>query len=355
MSFRFLKNLFGTDAKTRTRTPATRLNVESLEARDVPAMVNLTTAGSSGVLNGAIFEQINTPSSATLQSFVRIDANGVEQGYNTDARPVQFDERPNANVTRSLHKDNVPVVNIGGVNYLEFVLDINQTVANPRLSLDELRIYVGDVGNLSNYRPNRDTLGGLTAVYDMDAGPGNNWVQLNANLNRGGTSGDMRLLVPETVFAGGSFIYLYSKFGVNRSANGGYEQWSVRQAAPTLGSISGLVFYDPQEGPDEALPGYTVYIDIPDQDNPTGNNVLDWVDAGDLNGVWDAGEGEQWTITDANGNYTLSGLAAGTYHVRVIDPDFDGLAVVGGTLFPPFTLGPGEPKTGVNFRFVDAN
>ncbi len=38
---------------------------------------------------------------------------------------------------------------------------------------------------------------------------------------------------------------------------------------------------------------------------------LDWTDGND-NGVWDSGEGEQWTTTDATGLYRFYGLTAGT-------------------------------------------
>jgi hypothetical protein len=355
MSLRFWKTRIGTDARPHTRTPAPRLNVEALEARDVPAMVNLTTAGSSGVINGAIYQQVDAPSPDLLQSFVRLDADGVEQGYNTDARPVQFDERPNASVTRSLLLADVPLVNIGGVDYREFVLDINQTVANPRLSLDELRIFVGGVGDLSGYRPRTDTLAGLTAVYDMDAGA-NNWVQLNANLNRGGTSGDMRLYVPDQLFVGGSYVYVYSKFGVNRSANGGYEEWSVRQAASTLRSIKGVVFEDfpifnDAPDPGEGMPDIRVYIDTPDQANPSGNGILDWTDDNG-NGFWDQGEGEQWTTTPLSGAYELSGLAPGSYIVRFVLDDVPQQYLLQSAAFFTITLTSEQDEEGVNFWFI---
>jgi hypothetical protein len=353
MSLRLLKSLFGTDAQPRTRTLAARLNVQSLEGREVPATLNLTTAGSSGVINGAIFQQVDTPSSDPLLPFVRIDADGVEQGYNTDARPLQYDERPNRSVTRSLLLTDVPLVNIGGVNYREFVLDINQTRANPRLSLDELRIFLGDTGDLSGYRPRTDTLAGQTAVYDLDASD-NNRVVLNANLNRGGTSGDMRLYVPDQLFVGGSYVYLYSKFGQRHAANGGVEEWSVRPVTsppPTLGSISGVLFEDiianGVPDPDEALSGLTVFIDVPDEFG-VYNGELDATDLNE-NGVWDEGEGERWTITDENGFYTFSGLAAGNYRVATFSQEGYDVFM---TEFFDVTLLAGENRMGVNFRFV---
>ena len=57
-----------------------------------------------------------------------------------------------------------------------------------------------------------------------------------------------------------------------------------------------------------------------DTDN---DGVVDWVD-GNANGVWDSGEGERWTITDPNGFYVFTGVADGSYNVKVLtsDPDW---------------------------------
>ena len=68
---------------------------------------------------------------------------GSEQGYNTDARPLQFDENKSPQFTRSLTLGEVPVVNVGGVEYREFLLDINQKSSASLLSLDEVRVFLG--------------------------------------------------------------------------------------------------------------------------------------------------------------------------------------------------------------------
>src|SRR5262249_28792441 len=155
---------------------------------------------------------------------------------------------------------------------------------------------------------------GQTAVYDMDAGA-DNWVRLNANLNLGGASGDMLLYVPDTLFVGGSYVYLYSKFGQNIAANDSYEQWAVLPVPPPppLGSISGFAFEDANLNGildvNEQLSGVRIYIDA------NHNGILDWTDS-NLNGVWDPGEGEQWTTTGPDGQYLLSGLDAGAYDIR---------------------------------------
>src|SRR5437899_1740853 len=90
--------------------------------------IDLTSVGSSGTINGGLFQQTSTQPTGTgvIDSFVRIQNNGTEQGYNTSARPVQFDEKTDPNYTRPLLLSSVPVVNINGVNYRQFLLDINQ-------------------------------------------------------------------------------------------------------------------------------------------------------------------------------------------------------------------------------------
>src|SRR5436853_404693 len=69
-----------------------RCLLEHLENRVVPSTspLDLTTAGSKGFINGAIFRDMTTSptGSGNIHSFVRIDGKGdMEQGYNTDYRP----------------------------------------------------------------------------------------------------------------------------------------------------------------------------------------------------------------------------------------------------------------------------
>jgi HEAT repeat protein len=45
----------------------------------------------------------------------------------------------------------VPVLNVNGINYRVFLLDINQKASAPLLSLDQLQIFVGASGNLTGY------------------------------------------------------------------------------------------------------------------------------------------------------------------------------------------------------------
>ncbi len=85
--------------------------------------------------------------------------------------------------------------------------------------------------------------------------------------------------------------------------------------------------YEPNDPgtPEPGLAGITVWIDA------DGDGTLDWAD-GNSNGVWDEGEGEQWTVTDANGDYKLFVTEVGSYLVRydINDPDIP--AALQGTL-----------------------
>jgi hypothetical protein len=194
-----------------------------LETRTTPTVVDLTSAGSSGSILGAVFVQgpIGAGGTGVIQSFVRIQKNGVEQGYNTSSRPVQFDEGTTGNFTRSFQLGAVATVGLNGTPYYEFVLDINQSRfgGDPLLSLDQLRLYVSPTNldtasnNFANgYNPATGTLGGLSPSYDMNPGlSSTNFVELNGGLESGSGAPDMTLFVPVSALGTNpkSFIYLY--------------------------------------------------------------------------------------------------------------------------------------------------
>jgi hypothetical protein len=309
-------------ARRARPAPKFRPTVEQMEERMVPAVVDLTTAGAQGVINNALFQQTATQptGSGVIHSFVRLFGTGnaaVEQGFNTDARPLQYNENNSPVFTRSLQLSEVPIVQYNGVSYREFLLDINQKHSSPLVSLDELRIYVGNAPNLVGYDPNSQQLAGLSATYDL----GGTSVLLNAALSHGSGSGDMYLLVPDAQLtaAGGNYIYLYSKFGATVSANGGYEEWAV-QGQNNQGSLSGYVYFDQNQSGtfntgDSGIPD--VLVTLTGQDNQ--GNVINW---------------SQWT--DATGFYIFSGLQAGNYSITETAPPnytayMENLGTAGGT------------------------
>jgi len=150
---------------------------------------------------GAIFAQINVQPTGTgvIDSFLRLQADATEQGYNTSARDysargnlvtsgvkTEFDEKSDPNYTRSIKLSDVPIVRINGIDYREFFLDINENASDPGryISLDQLELYVSGSGTLDNYTsgvvnqaPNGSTLtgaGGATSqlIYSLDTGFG---------------------------------------------------------------------------------------------------------------------------------------------------------------------------------------
>jgi hypothetical protein len=231
-------------AAERKVTRRTRPQVEALEDRFVPSgtPLDLTTPSAVGQAGVAMFSQteIQPTGCGVIHDFVRIQANGtgIEQGYNSDARPVQFDEKQSPPFDHSLLLSDVPLVNIGGTLYREVLLGINQSSATPLLSLDQLQIFVSASPNLSGY--SSGTLAGLSPIYDLAAT--GQFVKLDARLSHGNGSGDMFLYVPDSSFGppgSNPYVYLYSRFGDTYAANGGFEQWAVAKQA-TAG-ISGFV------------------------------------------------------------------------------------------------------------------
>jgi hypothetical protein len=197
------------------------------------ATCDLTTAGSSCSFTTGIdlYMQADPQPTGTgvIDSFVRIQSNGTEQGYNTDARPVAFDEKTDPNFTRSLLLTQIPEVTINGVTYREFGLDINEnnSPSGHLLSLDQLKIFMSpsDAQNTTNV----NALG--TLVYNLDA-TGGNWIKLDYSLGSGSGSGDMFAYINTNLFSAnlyGPYVTLYSQFGTHYRSDAGFEEWWVRQ------------------------------------------------------------------------------------------------------------------------------
>ncbi len=308
--------------------------------------------------SGAIVEQVDPQPMGTgyIHAFVRIQAkngeNGIEQGYNTDGRPLQFDEKTSPSFTRSITLGQVPEVTVNGQNYFEFLLDINQNSSSPDLSLDEVQIFLGSTGNLLGYDASTGTLSGLSPVFDLSPG-GQMEVLLNARLSSGLGSGDMAMFVPAADFAGASpstYVYLYSHFGNIAAANGGYEQWAVpstppSQVPPPVTSISGQVL---QLQDNSAIVGVQVELSGTDIN---GNTVV------------------LTTTTIAGGVFSFNNLAAGTYTIiqesfltgesvlneatGTINGQQVGTQDISDSEFLDVTITAGQ--SGVNYIFYDGN
>jgi hypothetical protein len=281
-----------------------RLQLESLEDRLVPSStpLDLTTAGAQQAVNGVIFQQgdVQPSGSGVIDSFVRIHAlggGGQEQGYNTSARPLQFNENSSPTFTRNLQLSQVPLVTIGTTNYRVFLLDVNQKSSAPLVSLDQLQIFLGTSGNATGYASRQLT--GAKLIFDLNPNDGTdgNYVELDARLSHGSGSSDMNLCLPDSLFAGTSgdpYVYLFSRFGDHFGTHGGYEEWAVSHltgAAPS--SISGTVF---------------------DTSGGLISGVLLTLTGTDVNG----NAVTLYAMTDNNGFYFFDSLVAGSYTVTVL-------------------------------------
>jgi len=190
--------------------------------------VDLTSAAASGSIGSGTFVQTDPQPTGTgvIDPFVRLEAMGQEQGFNTDHRPLKDDlaDVKSGQWTHSVLVGELVAVDFNGVPSLRFLLDINQTGASPQLSMDELRVYTAATPDISD----NATLFAQNLIYDMGAG---NRVLLDYSLNSGSGSGDMFFYLPASLFAGldTQYLYLYSKFGASGgsyASNDGFEEWA---------------------------------------------------------------------------------------------------------------------------------
>ena len=216
--------------------------------------INLATgnSGSAAAAIGGTYQAIwvDTQSTGTgvIDSFLRIQANGDEQGYNTSAG-TPMDTVP-GNFTRSIQLSAIPVVTIGGTQYREFLLDVNQQGADPLISLNQVQIFLSaaqaPVNLAASGTPPILVFPGATEVFRMSgAGALADDIILDASRNSGSGSGDMFLYVLNSQFTGAAtqFVTLYSQFGEpGNDSNAGFEEWAVREGtAPPVPEPTSLI------------------------------------------------------------------------------------------------------------------
>jgi len=217
---------------------------------------DLTTLNSSySDSQGALFIQNVTQPAGTgyVQSFLRTQKNGEEQGFNTDA-DGQLDDKT-GNFTHSLLLNTLNTSVIGGVEYYGFYLDINQEDHSPLLSLNKLQIFTTNDANIQDYHSlSVDNTTGLPTdgfstaadlVYDLD-GQTDNYIELNYNLAGGSGQADMLFYVRKSLFNGkiGDHVVLYNSFVKPSESNDGFEEWYT---APSTGG--GTTGEPPPEAP----------------------------------------------------------------------------------------------------------
>lgn len=179
--------------------------------------------GNTGTANNTIYN-INQ-SGGTLDLFLAIQADVMEQGYNEG---VATENAWNTVSSRDVLFSELVAVSIGGVSYFEFLLSINQADGSSSLTLDNVLIYTRSSAITSA----PDDLSGLgTLRYNNDQGAQGD---VSVDIREIGAV-DMQMYVPTDLFAGVSstdFVYFYSAFGGGTyPGNGLAEGWGLACAA----------------------------------------------------------------------------------------------------------------------------
>lgn len=223
---------------------------------DLAANTNIeaTTAGAIWANEGTTLNTSLTSSgTGRFGTFVEVQDNGAEQGYNTNAND-SLDTKNSNNFNHPLELSNLQAVHsdgsvadtLGAETYYAFRLDLHQNT-NRYISLDDLQIWQSTIKNPADFtagsgdpgaQPSFTFNSGATQIYDLNSasnetGSHPNSVLLNSLFTSGSGGGaDLVVLIPTADFnvANGNFVYLYSAFGYQGGgwqANSTFEEWGA--------------------------------------------------------------------------------------------------------------------------------
>ena len=206
---------------------------------------------------GALWSTSATQSTGTgvINSFVRISGapDAAVDGHNTGGA-ASNDETNGHLFARTLGE--VPLVNIGGALYYEFLLDINQTKSDPLLALNNVQICLSSSSGNLTQADGCPT--GTSYTMGSFGGDPNEWIKMDYQLNSGSGSGDLFMYIPVNTLGTNmsSYIYLFSQFGAISSYenNDGFEEWAVRICGETYGGVQLVCSPPPPPPPPPTVP-----------------------------------------------------------------------------------------------------
>lgn len=293
-------------------------------------------------IEGAIWTKLassDPTGSGIFESFLRVQKDDVEKGYNTDYRPLQFDENSSAQFTRSFKLADVPQVKIGETIYREFQLDINQqSSSDPEwyISLDKFQVWLTDNPELHGY--DTSTWGfpsGAVKVYDL----ADNSIKLDFRMNPGSGKRDYRVLVPESMFAGktGEYVVLFTQHGATYEANDGYEEWGV---AIKNALIEGYKWNDLNGNGlwDEGEPGMNGWL----------INLSGAVSTSTLTHYDDSGKAGYYSFSVAPGSYTVSEVEQAAWMQTYPVGDSYSVTAGNGAVISGLNFGNMQPLPGIS-------
>jgi hypothetical protein len=205
------------------------------------SVVDLTQSSTgvvSTIYGDAIFTTDFTQPAGTgvIDPFLTVQANGVEQGYNTSAKSGVFDTKREPQWNHELQLKDLNTVTISGAQYYSFTIDVNEPGAGKsQISLDALKIFTSSTAGQTT--TNVESLG--TKRFDLDL-PSDSYV-LYDDQNSGSGQADIAFFIPTSAFAGvksTDYIYMYQMFGAHVEANfdgttqGGFEETFSSKVAP---------------------------------------------------------------------------------------------------------------------------
>ena len=180
------------------------------------------------------FTQPQPTGTGYIDPFLRVQANGTQQGYNTSGG-TPFDDKGGPWTHDIKFSDlQATAISLNGQDYFVIMVDLNEpNGSKSTIDLSNIQFYTSATG--SQTTTNVSSLG--TLRYSMDTAGGDNTVQFDAGRNHGSGSGDAFFYIPASAFAGtnaNDFVYMYVNFGsADMTTAGGFEEFTlVRNLAP---------------------------------------------------------------------------------------------------------------------------
>jgi hypothetical protein len=177
------------------------------------------------------FTQPQPTGTGYIDPFLRVQANGTEQGYNTSgvSPAAPFDDKAGIWTHDIQFSDlQTTTVTLNGTSYFKILVDLNEpNGTKSTIDLTNLQFYTSATGSKTT-----TTLSSLgTLRYSMDTGASDNTVQFDASRNNGSGSGDAFIYIPTSAFAGtksSDFVYMYVNFGsADETTAGGFEEFTL--------------------------------------------------------------------------------------------------------------------------------
>jgi uncharacterized repeat protein (TIGR01451 family) len=192
-------------------------------------------------INGALFQEYTLEGSTgtgTFNPFLQVNkigghAQSPVYGFSTDLPLTGGDAYPFCNCTKGKIKvctpgggvfytteptyqvtlAVLPHEEVGGIDYIEFMLDSNQDKGgeDQYLTWDQLKIYQTNIEEIRY-----DQLKVLTPIWDL----GEDSILFDAQFGSGSGQGDMKILIPSDLFVPGiKYVVVWVSFGGNPGAD----------------------------------------------------------------------------------------------------------------------------------------